>query len=318
MRPLRGAHPDARRIANKQGRTGGTRHEVVAGVRVSHADRVFYPDDGITKADLARYYEAVAPWMLPHVRGRPLTLVRCPETIDECAYLRHARAWGPSALERVTIREKTKLGEYLVCNDVAGLVALVQMDVLEVHTWSSTTHDLEHPDRIVIDLDPGEGVRWSVLADAALLIRARLDALGLASFVKTTGGNGLHVVVPLVPSADWTQCLDFARALATSCARTAPSLLTATMGKQHRIGRIYVDYLRNNRTNTSVAAFSARARPGAPVSTPIAWRDLTRPPPSTIRTTLTRLRRLRRDPWQAYATSAAPLSPAMTRALQRL
>jgi bifunctional non-homologous end joining protein LigD len=314
-RPLPGSHPDARRIVNARARSGGARVVEVAGVRVSHPDRVFFPDDGITKLELARYYQAIAPAMVPHVRGRPLTLVRCPDTIAECAYVRHVRAWGPSALRRVTIRERAKLGEYLVADDAAGLVALAQMDILEIHTWNATVAELERPDRLVIDLDPGAGVAWSDVAAAAQLVRRRLRALGLAAFAKTTGGKGLHVVVPLVPSAEWALCLDFARALCTSLARQAPERLTAHMGKQQRVGRVYLDYLRNNRTNTSVAAFSTRARRGAPVSAPIAWRELARPPAATLRTIGARLRRQRRDPWAGYHEAARPLTPSLLRAL---
>lgn len=315
-RPYRGGAPEARRIVNRQGRSGGRGRVEVAGVSLSHPDRVFWPDDGVSKLELARYYETVAGAMVPHVRGRPLTLVRCPETIDECAYMRHARAWGPSALRRVRIQEQTKVGEYLVADDVAGVVALVQMDILEIHTWSSTVEDLERPDRIVMDLDPGEGVTWADVVAAAKRMKARLEALELESWVKTTGGKGLHVVVPLVPSADWALCLGFARALAGAVAREQPARLTTLMGKQQRVGKIYLDYLRNNRTNTSIAAFSARARPGAPVSAPIAWRELPRAEQQwTVRTLPARLARQKRDPWADYFRCKQKLTPALLRAL---
>ena len=285
-----------------------TARPVVAGIGISHPERVFYPDDGISKLELARYYEAVAEFIVPHVRGRPLTLLRCEGTIGDCRFLRHARAWGPSALERVRIAEQHKVGEYLVANDVAGVVGLAQMDVLEIHTWNSRADDVERPDRVVIDLDPGDGVAWPAVVAAARRVRRALDALGLPSWVKTTGGAGLHVVAPLRPAADWSRCLGFARAFAATLA-DEERLFTTQMGRRHRVGRIYLDYLRNNRTNTSVCAFSTRARPGAPVSMPVGWSELGRVDPAafTLRTVPRVLARRRRDPWAGYFQSGAIL-----------
>lgn len=162
----------------------------VAGIPISHPDRVIY-----SKIDVARYYEAIGNWVLPHVIGRPVTLVHCPEGVaGPCRYLKHAKQWGPSALGRVRIQEKTKVGEYLVADSLDAVVALVQMGIVEIHTWNSTTDDLEHPNRIVWDLDPGPDVTWTQVVTAARLVRAVLSTLGLASWVKTTGGRGLHVV----------------------------------------------------------------------------------------------------------------------------
>jgi bifunctional non-homologous end joining protein LigD len=279
-----------------------TSRPVVAGIGISHPTRVFYPDDGITKLELARYYQAVGEWIVPHVRRRPLTLLRCEGTIADCKFLRHARAWGPPALERVEIREKHKIGEYLVANDVAGVVALLQMDVIEIHTWNSSIDDVERPDRIVIDLDPGDGVAWNEVVAGARMVRDALDALSLRSWIKTTGGVGLHVVVPLRPHTDWSVCFEIARRFCAALARAEPARFTTLMGKQHRAGKIYLDYLRNNRTNTSVCALSTRARPGAPVSMPIAWSELARVDPRrfTARTVPKLLARRRRDPWADY------------------
>ncbi len=291
---------------------------VVAGIAVSHPERVFYPDEGITKLELARYYEAIGEWIVPHVRRRPLTLLRCEGTIARCMFLRHARAWGPPALERVRIREKTKVGEYLVANDVAGVVALMQIDVLEIHTWNSTADDVERPNRIVIDLDPGEGVTWKDVVAAARRVRKKLEELGLTSWVKTTGGRGAHVVVPLSPSADWSRCFEFARALCAAVARDEPGKLTTLMGARNRVGKIYLDYLRNNRTNTSVCAYSMRARPGAPVSFPVAWEELGRVQQArlTVRTVPKLLAR-RKDPWADYWRCRQKLTAKMTSAILR-
>jgi bifunctional non-homologous end joining protein LigD len=183
----------------------------VAGVRLSHPDRVIYPDSGLTKRDIARYYERVEPWILPHVQGRPLTLVHCPEGIGaQCRFLKHASAWGPTALRRVKIREKTKVGEYLVADSLSAVVALAQMNIVEIHTWNSTAEDVERPNRLVWELDPGPDVSWKQTVAAARLLREVLDTLKLVSWVKTTGGRGLHVVVPIAPSLDWAACLAFA------------------------------------------------------------------------------------------------------------
>lgn len=282
---------------------------VVQGIAISNPDRVLAPTP-LTKLALARYYEAIAEAMLPHVEGRPLTLLRWDEkeAFGEKGgvFLRHRKAWGPEALRRVSIREKTKVGEYLVADTPAALVALAQMDVLEVHTWNSRVDDVEHPDRLVFDLDPAEDVPFAEVAAAAHHVRDRLAALGLVSFVKTTGGKGLHVVAPLVPSraADVATCLAFAKAFALLLAREAPSRFTATMPKAARRGKIFVDYLRNNRTNTSVAAFSTRARPGAPVSVPLSWDEVDAelaPSRFTPDVVLARVRAARVDPWAAYA-----------------
>ena len=263
-----------------------------------------YPDLGVTKRDVARYYEAVAEAMVPHLAGRPLTLVHCPEGLSGgCRFMKHSKPWAPEAVRRVRVREKTKVGEYLVVDDARALLSIVQMDVLELHTWNSTADRLEEPDRIVLDLDPGPEVCRAEVVAAARLARDALRALGLAAFVKTTGGAGLHVVTPLVPERPWTECLAFARGLATAIARHDPRRFTIAYAKAGRERKILLDYLRNNRTNTSVAALSTRARPGAPVSVPLAWDELSprsRPERHTIRTVPRRLARLAADPWAGY------------------
>jgi bifunctional non-homologous end joining protein LigD len=203
----------------------------------------------------------------------------------------------------VRIREKTKIGEYLIADSVGAVVGLVQMGVLEIHTWNSCFADVERPDRIVIDLDPGHRVPWSAVVAGARLVRTMLDGIDLQSFVKTTGGRGLHVVVPITPRADWSECLAFARAIADTLAQQEPTLFTAQFAKAGRDSQILVDYLRNNRTNTSIAAYSTRAKPNAPVSVPLAWTELSpqRPPDHwTMRTVPRRLATLDRDPWSGY------------------
>lgn len=292
----------------------------VAGVQISHPDRLIYPDLGISKIQLARYYETIGAWMVPHLVGRPLTLVHCPAGLAApCIYLRHAKAWGPNALRRVRIREKTKTGEYLVADNLEALVSLAQMGIVEIHTWNSTDDDLERPNRIVFDLDPGPGVGWRPVITAAKLVREVLKTLGLASWVKTTGGRGLHVVAPLRPAHDWTACLDFARGVAEAIARIDPALYTTTFAKRGREDKILIDYLRNNRTNTSICAFSPRARPGALVSLPLQWRDLVAQPERwTMLTVPARVKRLRIDPWADYWDARQALSATAVKALGRL
>ena len=293
---------------------------LVAGIAISHPERLIYPDLGISKIELARYYEAVGAWMLPHVAGRPLTLLHCPDGLAApCNYLRHAKAWGPNALRRVRIREKTKVGEYLVADSVEAIVSLAQMGIVEIHTWNSTDADVERPDRIILDLDPGPRVTWKQIVTAAKLVREVLKTLRLDSWVKTTGGRGLHVVAPIRPERDWSECLVFARDVSAAVARTEPSLYTTTFAKAGREDKLLIDYLRNNRTNTAVSAFSTRARPGAHVSMPVGWRDLSGGPERFMLSTVPpRLKRLKADPWAGYWSSTQRLSAASIKALARL
>ena len=284
----------------------------VARVRISHPDRLIYPDLHISKIDLARYYEKISDWIVPHVAGRPLTLVHCPAgLLAPCMYLKHAKAWGPNALRRVNIQEKTKVGEYLVADSIEAIVSLAQMGIVEIHTWNSTMQDIERPNRIVWDLDPGPAVTWKQVVKAAGLVRAVLKTLGLTSWVKTTGGRGLHVVVPIKPARDVSECLKFSRAVSEAIVRTDPRLYTTTFRKLGRERKILIDYLRNNRTNTSICAFSPRARPGAMVSMPLDWSELDASPERwTLKTVPKRLERLRKDPWAKYWTAAQEISRA--------
>ena len=302
---------------------------VVGGIGISHPDRVVFPAVRATKLDLARYYETIADWIVPDLVDRPLTLVHCPRGVPasgaqkgrDCVFMKHAVAWGPSAIRRVRIREKTKTGEYLIVDSLPALVGLVQMNVLEIHTWNTRFVRLEQPDRIVIDLDPGAAVAWAAVVDAARLVRRMLRILGLESFVKTTGGRGLHVVIPLIPRADWADCLEFARALAHALVRREPRIFTELFAKAGRDDKILVDYLRNNRTNTSIAAYSTRAKPNAPVSVPLAWAELsaTQPPTRwTIETVPRRLATLRRDPWHDYWRTKQKIPAAAIRALEHV
>jgi bifunctional non-homologous end joining protein LigD len=270
-----------------------------------------YPDAGYTKADVVRYYDAVASAMLPHLRGRPLTLYHCPQGLSgECHFMKHSKIWAPPALRRVRIQEKTKVGEYLVADGREALLSLAQMDVLELHAWNSTVDRIEEPDRIILDLDPGPDVHFAEVVRAARLVRDALAAVGLASFVKTTGGKGLHVAVPLVPERPWQECLAFARDFAAALERHDPRRFTTSFAKAGREKKILLDYLRNNRTNTSVCAYSTRARPGAPVSVPLGWDELgprLRPARFDLETVPRRLAELGADPWRGWEGARRPL-----------
>ena len=312
---------DARPAPAKRRIQGGSDTEVaVAGVRLTHPERVLYPDQAITKLALARYYEAVADWILPHVADRPLSLVRCPEgQPGPCFYQKHAGPGVPKEVKRVRIRESGGgTASYLYLDDLAGVVALTQIGVLEIHPWGARVARLDRPDRLVLDLDPAPGLPWTRVVEAAQEIHALLADLDLVAFVKTTGGKGLHVVVPLQPEAGWDALRALGEGIGAELARRAPDRYTINPLKAARRGRIFVDYLRNVRGATAVAAYSTRARPGAPVSTPLGWSELagkTRPGDFTVETVPKRLASLRRDPWADFFSVDQAITSRTARAL---
>jgi bifunctional non-homologous end joining protein LigD len=219
----------------------------------------------------------------------------------------------------VRIQEKTKVGEYLVADSIEAVVSLAQMGIVEIHTWNSTADDIDRPNRLVWDLDPGPQVSWKQVVKAAELVRDVLKTLGLRSWVKTTGGRGLHVVVPLKRNRPVSECLDFSRSVSEAIAKTDPSSYTTAFAKAGRTRHILIDYLRNNRTNTSVCAFSPRTRPGATVSMPLGWNDLDHAPERwTLVTVPGRLARLRADPWNDYWRTSQIISAAAFAAVTRV
>jgi bifunctional non-homologous end joining protein LigD len=269
----------------------------VGDITLSHPERVYWEDVGVTKRDLAEYYTQVWKWMRPHVVGRPIALLRCPEGVaGECFFQKHASA-GVAAEHLHLVPEK---GDKIIAiDDLDGLLALVQAGVLEIHTRGSTIEHPEHADRLVFDLDPGPDVPWRDVVAAAREVRGLLDELKLKSFIKTTGGKGLHVVLPIKPTP-WDEAKAFCRAVAESMARHAPERYLATATKAKRQGHIFIDYLRNSREATAVAPYSTRARPGAAVSTPISWSELgalKSAAQHTVKNLPQRLKRLRKDPW---------------------
>ena len=273
----------------------------VAGVRLTNPARVLYPEQGLTKRDLAVFYETIADWILPHLAGRPLMIVRCPEGhAKNCFYQKHMNETVPAAVKSVEIEEDDGTVRYLMVDDLQGLVSLAQMGVLELHVWGARAARIETPDRMVFDLDPDVGLEWKRVVDAASLVRRRLADAGLKSWVKTTGGKGLHVVVPLSGKQNWDEVKGFSQAVAERLAAEAPDRYTSKMSKAGRKGKIFIDYLRNGRGATAVAAYSTRARPGAPVSVPITWEELETIDPRelTIATVPPRLAAVKRDPWK--------------------
>jgi bifunctional non-homologous end joining protein LigD len=277
-------------------------------VALTHPDRGLWPSVGVTKEGLAEFYAEIWQWIAPHVVNRPLALVRCPGGVDEtCFFQKHAWAGISEHVKRSHDPEDGE--EILTIDSVEGLLSLVQSSVLEIHVWGSTLASIDKPDGITFDLDPAPDVEWSDVVSAALEVRDRLKQAGLESFVKTTGGKGLHVYVPLKPHADWTAVKDFAHRLARAMAADSPSKYLAVAAKEARRGRIFVDYLRNGRGATAVAAYSTRARAEATVSTPLAWDELgpeMRSGRFTVGNLLNRLSHLA-DPWQDLRKKARRL-----------
>ena len=275
----------------------------IAGIALSNADRVLYPEQGLTKRDLALYYEAVAPWILPHLKGRPLSLVRCPQGREEhCFYQKHLTEGMPAALRGIEVSEADE-DVYVGADDLPGLVSLVQFGVLELHPWGSREDRLDRPDRIVFDLDPGDGVRWKEVAAAARHLRELLEGLGLESFLRTTGGKGLHLVLPIVRRSTWDEVRQFSKDLARRMEREDGDRFVSSSSRAKRKGRIFVDYLRNGRGATAIASYSTRARPGAPVAAPIRWDELDALDSGagfTAKTVPPRLASLESDPWEGF------------------
>jgi bifunctional non-homologous end joining protein LigD len=277
--------------------------------RLTHPERVLWEDAGVTKEGLAEFYASIADWILPHITNRVLSLVKCPDGAGEkCFYAKHAWKGADKSLKLVDVGD----GEPMVAiSDLGGLMALVQSSVLEIHPWGSKIKNIDLPDRLTFDLDPGEGVEWARVIAGAQEIRERLKPLKLESFVKTTGGKGLHVVVPLKPKASWEVAKNFCQSLAEAMAHDSPEKFVSVMTKSKRRGRIFVDYLRNGRGATAVAAYSTRAREGAPVSTPLTWEELAtgiRANHYTVENLRQRLDFVKQDPWEGYFETRQSLS----------
>jgi bifunctional non-homologous end joining protein LigD len=287
------SRPSQRRAAR------GHRASVMAGdVKLTHPDRVYWADAGVTKQDLAAYYGKVWTWMRPHVVARVIALVRCPEGAEmgQCFFQKHARAGIPTEFLHLIPEKGDKV---ISIDDLDGLIALVQGGALEIHLRGSTVDDRERADRLVFDLDPGPGLGFADVVAGAREVRERLKRVKLKSFVKTTGGKGLHVVVPIKPEP-WDVAKEFTRQVALSMSKDSPERYLATASKARRENRIFVDWLRNSREATAIAPYSTRARAGAPVAVPVDWSELGKLKGAnqyTVLNVLQRLSKLRKDPW---------------------
>jgi bifunctional non-homologous end joining protein LigD len=292
----------------------------VAGVRITHPERVIDEKSGLRKIDLVQYFEAIAPWLLPHVKGRPVALARAPKGVGgELFFQKHASALQiPNATQHAGLDPGH--APLLTLDTVKALVGAAQMDTIELHTWNALATGIEKPDRVVFDLDPDPSLPWARMREAAQLTRELLEALGLRAWCKTSGGKGLHVVVPLTRHAGWDEVKDFARAVADHMATTLPERFSAKMGAQNRKGRIFVDYLRNGRGASTIAAFAPRARPGLGVSVPVDWDELstvTSGDQWTVANVRERLEALRADPWRDYGQARQRITASMRRQLEK-
>ncbi|HEU5055139.1 MAG TPA: non-homologous end-joining DNA ligase [Kofleriaceae bacterium] len=278
--------------------------ELPRGIPLSNLEKVLYPEQGLTKGALVAYYAAVARWMLPHLAGRPLTIVRCPDGRHRhCFYQKHSKDGQPPAIHRVPIEEDGETKEYMAVDDLAGLLGLVQLGALEIHTWGCRRDRVERPDVLIFDLDPDEALPFAEVVDAAFEVRGQLQGLGLESFVKTTGGKGLHLVVPIERRTDWDESKELCHRVAIAMSRMRPDRYVAVAGKGKRHGKIFIDYLRNSFGASAIAPYSTRSREGAPVAAPITWEELSagvRPADFTVTSMPRRIASLERDPWDGY------------------
>jgi bifunctional non-homologous end joining protein LigD len=292
---------------------------VFDGIKLTSPDKVLYPEAGITKLDLASYYQTIAPYMLPYVVNRPISLVRCPEGIDgESFFQRHAMKGMSDAIKQIPISGGESKKPYLYIDGEAGLFGLVQISTVEIHDWGVSLDHLYEPDRLVFDLDPDEGLDLDVLKAAAVEVRDFLADLGLKSFLKSTGGKGLHVVAPIAPKQGWDEVKVFAKAIADTLVDVRPDRYTANPLKRTRKNKIFVDYLRNQRGGSAIVNFSTRSKPNAPVACPLGWEELKglkAASPYTLKTLPARLKAKKTDPWQEFSSTRQSITAKAKKAL---
>lgn len=269
-------------------------------MNITHPEKVLYPEDHLTKGDIFAYYKLIAQRILPHVVNRPLTLVRCPNSYQQCFYQRHTVGNLPHVYTKVLKRNEHESKEYLYIKDKEGLLSLVQMDVLEIHPWGCRIENIDQPDRLIFDLDPGPGVTWEMMVLTAKRLRKYFKKMRV--FVKTTGGKGLHVVIPIQPQYEWSVLKEFAKQIVEDLAQRYPEDYVTTISKAQRKGKIFLDYLRNQMSASSIAAYSTRARIHASIAMPLSWKDLetNTPPQYTISDVMQKNKKLKPDPWRGF------------------
>jgi bifunctional non-homologous end joining protein LigD len=292
----------------------------LAGQKISNVDRVIDNVTGLKKIDLVRYYDEIAEWALPHLQDRPVSLVRAPNGIQgELFFQKHEERMRIPGITKLPAALHPNHPPLLVVDTHEALIGLAQMNVVELHSWNAVQPDLEHPDRFVLDLDPDPNLSRRMMTEAAELAKVLLDEIGLKSFVKTSGGKGYHVVIPLTRRQGWHEVKSFSQAIARHMAREIPDRFSAVLGPKNRVGKIFVDYLRNSKGASTVAAFSARSRSGMGVSMPIAWEEIRQVKAAdqwTIHTAVARQHSLGGDPWQGYWRCRQGITAAMRRAVE--
>ncbi|MGE4406333.1 non-homologous end-joining DNA ligase [Pseudomonas sp.] len=301
-------------------RKGGSR-PLVGGIGISNPQRVIDAASGATKLALAEYYLSVADWLVPQLAGRPLSIVRAPEGVaGERFFQRHCGRLKMPHMRQLDRSLDPEHARLIQADGIAAVIEAVQMGTVEFHTWNARSDRIERPERVIFDLDPDPTLPWSSMLEATGLTLQLLDALGLQTFLKTSGGRGMHVVVPIDRRHDWEQVRQFARAVTECLARRTPALIVDKMGPQNRIGRIFVDYLRNQKGASTVAAYSARARPGLAVSVPIGHDELERIEAAdqwNIHNLHERLATLSGDPWARYGATRQGIGQTLLRRLRR-
>jgi bifunctional non-homologous end joining protein LigD len=290
------------------------RSTIPANLRVSHPERVVDSASGVTKMELIRYYALVGELMMEHLPGRPVSLVKAPQGLGKPMFFqKHSEKYRMAGIVETDRKLDPEHPPYLVVESVLGLLSAAQMNVIEFHTWNAVAPALDRPDRMIFDLDPGEGTSWSAVQQGAELMRSFLTQLDLPAWLKTSGGKGLHVVTPIRPQFDWDTVKDFSQAIVVHMSNTLPRLFVSKSGPRNRVGKVFIDYLRNGFGATTVSAWSARARPGLGISVPLAWSELpklTGAAQWSVRNAHLRLAE-GNQPWAGYRKSAKTLKAAM-------
>ena len=284
--------------------------QTLASVKLTHPDKLLWSDEKVTKRNLAEYYDAVQEWMLPHVTDRPLALVRCPEGMGQkCFFQRNWSETLPAAIGKAEVGDGKKKEQHVTVHDLSGIISLVQIGVLEIHTWNCASEDVQHPDQLIFDLDPGPDVPWKRIVDGAKKLNEMLTKLKLPTFLKTSGGKGLHITIPIEPNIDWDSGKSFCQTIANALVEQS-DWFVANMRKDLRGGKIYIDYNRNGHFATAVAPYSSRNRAGAPVSMPITWEELAKVKSAndfTVNNAAKYLAKRKKNPWASFEKSRVDL-----------